>query len=43
VRELLRTAPPMDGERVAPDPPAGTPAPDFALPDKHGASAVTAA
>lgn len=36
VRELYRTAPPMEGERVAPGLPAGTPAPDFTLPDATG-------
>ncbi len=33
VRELYRTAPPMEGERVAEGLPVGTIAPDFELPD----------
>ncbi|WP_293781073.1 redoxin domain-containing protein [uncultured Aeromicrobium sp.] len=36
VRELYRTAPPMEGERVATGLPVGTKAPDFTLPDKDG-------
>ncbi|GAA4184579.1 redoxin domain-containing protein [Gryllotalpicola kribbensis] len=36
VRELYRTAPPMEGERVAGGLPVGTPAPDFSLPDASG-------
>ncbi len=36
VRDLYRTAPPMEGERVAEGLPVGTPAPDFALPDASG-------
>jgi peroxiredoxin len=36
VRDLFRTAPPMDGERVATGLEPGTPAPDFALPDASG-------
>ncbi len=36
VRNKYRTAPPMDGERVAEGLPVGTPAPDFALPDAEG-------
>jgi peroxiredoxin len=36
VRELYRSAPAMDGERVAGGLPVGTSAPDFALPDSSG-------
>jgi len=36
VRDLHRSAPALDGERVATGPPVGTPAPDFALPDASG-------
>jgi len=36
VRDLYRTAPPMEGERVATGLPVGTHAPDFTLPDQDG-------
>lgn len=36
VRDLHLTAPPMEGDRVADGLPAGTVAPDFALPDAEG-------
>jgi len=36
VRDLYRTAPPMEGERVSPGLEAGAPAPDFTLPDQDG-------
>lgn len=36
VRDLYRTAPPMNGSRVADGLPVGTAAPDFALPDAGG-------
>jgi peroxiredoxin len=36
VRELFRTAPPMQGERMSPGLPEGSEAPDFTLPDAGG-------
>lgn len=36
VRELYRTAPPMEGERIADGLPVGAVAPDFALPEASG-------
>jgi peroxiredoxin len=38
VRDLYRSAPPMEGERVAEGLPVGAVAPDFALPDASGST-----